>query len=36
MSKQIFINLAVSDLQKSFDLYTALDFTNNPQFLDHN
>jgi predicted lactoylglutathione lyase len=36
MSKQIFINLAVSDLQKSFDLYTALGFTNNPQFSDHN
>lgn len=34
MSKQIFINLAVSNLQKSFDLYTALGFTNNPQFSD--
>ncbi len=34
MAKQIFINLAVKDLQKSFDLYTALGFTNNPQFLD--
>ncbi len=34
MSKQIFINLAVKDLQKSFDFYTALGFTNNPQFSD--
>lgn len=34
MSKQIFINLAVKDLQKSMDLYTALGFTNNPQFSD--
>ena len=34
MSKQIFINLVVSDLQKSFDFYTALGFTNNPQFSD--
>lgn len=34
MSKQIFINLAVSDVQKSMDFYTALGFTNNPQFSD--
>jgi len=34
MAKQIFINLAVSDLQKSMDFYTALGFTNNPQFSD--
>jgi uncharacterized protein len=34
MSKQIFINLAVADLQKSMDLYTAMGFTNNPQFSD--
>ncbi len=34
MSKQIFINLAVKDLQKSMDLYTAMGFTNNPQFSD--
>ena len=34
MSKQIFINLAVKDLQKSLDFYTALGFTNNPQFSD--
>lgn len=35
MSKQIFINLAVSDLQRSMDFYTALGFANNPQFSDH-
>jgi hypothetical protein len=34
MSKQIFINLAVQDLQKSMDFYAALGFTNNPQFSD--
>ena len=34
MNKQIFINLAVKDLQKSMDFYTALGFTNNPQFSD--
>ncbi len=34
MAKQIFINLAVSDVQKSMDFYTALGFTNNPQFSD--
>ena len=34
MAKQIFINLAVKDLQKSADFYTALGFTNNPQFSD--
>jgi predicted lactoylglutathione lyase len=34
MAKQVFINLAVKDLQKSVDLYTALGFTNNPQFSD--
>ena len=36
MAKQIFINLAVKDLQKSMDFYTALGFTNNPQFSDEN
>lgn len=35
MGKQIFINLAVKDLQKSFNFYTALGFTNNPQFSDN-
>ena len=34
MAKQIFINLAVKHLQKSMDFYTALGFTNNPQFSD--
>lgn len=32
--KQIFINLAVKDLQKSMDFYTSLGFSNNPQFSD--
>jgi uncharacterized protein len=34
MAKQIFINIAVKDLQKSMDFYTAMGFTNNPQFSD--
>ena len=34
MAKQIFINLAVKDLRKSMDFYTALGFTNNQQFSD--
>ena len=34
MAKQIFINLAVKDVQQSIDFYTALGFTNNPQFSD--
>ncbi|MBY0328545.1 glyoxalase/bleomycin resistance/extradiol dioxygenase family protein [Patescibacteria group bacterium] len=34
MTKQIFINLAVKDIQKSMDFYTALGFSNNPQFSD--
>ena len=34
MAKQVFINLAVKDLQKSMDFYTAMGFTNNPQFSD--
>lgn len=34
MAKQVFINLAVKDLQKSMDFYTALGFTNNTQFSD--
>lgn len=32
--KQVFINLAVKDLEKSMNFYTALGFTNNPQFSD--
>lgn len=34
MNKQVFINLAVSDLERSMKLYTAMGFTNNPQFSD--
>lgn len=34
MAKQIFINLAVKDLEKSMNFYKALGFTNNPQFSD--
>jgi uncharacterized protein len=34
MAKQIFINLAVQDLQQSADFYKALGFTVNPQFSD--
>jgi predicted lactoylglutathione lyase len=36
MAKQIFINLAVKDPKKSMDFYSALGFTNNPQFSDEN
>lgn len=34
MAKQVFLNLAVKDPQRSMDFYTALGFTNNPQFSD--
>jgi predicted lactoylglutathione lyase len=34
MAKQVFINLAVKDLQKSMVFYTSLGFSNNPQFSD--
>jgi len=34
MTNQIFINLAVKDLQKSTDFYKALGFSVNPQFSD--
>lgn len=34
MPKQIFINVAVKDPQKSMAFYTAMGFTNNPQFSD--
>jgi uncharacterized protein len=34
MPRQLFINIAVTDLQKSMAFYTALGFTNNPQFSD--
>lgn len=36
MAKQIFINLAVKDPNKSMAFYTALGFKNNPQFSDEN
>lgn len=32
--KQIFINFAVTDVQKSMDFYSSLGFTVNPQFSD--
>ena len=32
--KQVFINLAVKDVEKSMNFYTRLGFTNNPQFSD--
>jgi uncharacterized protein len=32
--KQVFINLAVKDLNKSMDFYTQLGFSNNLQFSD--
>ncbi len=35
MAKQVFINLAVKDLQRSMDFYSALGFSNNPQFSDN-
>jgi len=34
MAKKIFINLPVADLQKAMSFYTAIGFTNNPQFTD--
>ncbi|TDL99539.1 MAG: glyoxalase/bleomycin resistance/extradiol dioxygenase family protein [Flavobacteriaceae bacterium] len=34
MSKQIFVNLAVKNVNKSMAFYTALGFENNPQFSD--
>ncbi|MGY3053264.1 putative lactoylglutathione lyase [Pedobacter sp. UYEF25] len=34
MKKEVFINLAVIDLKKSVDFYTAIGFKNNPQFTD--
>lgn len=34
MSRMIFINLPVADLKASMSFYTALGFTNNPQFTD--
>jgi uncharacterized protein len=34
MAKKIFINLPVANLQKAMAFYTAIGFTNNPQFTD--
>ncbi len=34
MTKQLFVNLVVSDVEKSMNLYTKIGFTNNPQFSD--
>ena len=34
MTKQIFVNLPVKDLNKSIDFFTKLGFTFNPQFTD--
>lgn len=34
MTKQIFINLAVEDVNRSMAFYTAMGFDNNPQFSD--
>ena len=34
MATKIFINLPVVDLQKAMSFYTAIGFTNNPQFTD--
>lgn len=36
MSKQIYLNLPVSDLPKSMAFFKALGFTNNPQFTSDN
>ncbi|MCE8021043.1 lactoylglutathione lyase [Halomonas sp. MCCC 1A11036] len=34
MSRMIFVNLPVTDLEKSMAFYEALGFTNNPHFTD--
>lgn len=34
MTRMIFVNLPVADLPQSMAFYTALGFTNNPQFSD--
>jgi uncharacterized protein len=34
MPKKIFINLPVAELQKAMAFYSAIGFTNNPQFTD--
>lgn len=35
MGKKIFVNVPVADLNKSIAFYSALGFTQNPQFSDH-
>lgn len=35
-NRQIYVNLAVEDLQRSIDFFTKLGFTFNPQFTDEN
>jgi uncharacterized protein len=36
MTRQIFVNLPVKDLNKSIEFFTKLGFTFNPQFTDEN
>ena len=36
MSRMIFVNLPVTDLQRSVDFWSGLGFTFNPQFTDEN
>jgi uncharacterized protein len=36
MTRQIFVNLPVKDLNKSIEFFTKLGFTFNPQFTDKN
>jgi uncharacterized protein len=36
MTRQIFVNLPVKDLNKSVEFFTKLDFTFNPQFTNEN
>lgn len=36
MSKQIFVNLPVTDLKQTMNFFSALGFTFNPQFTDEN
>ena len=36
MGKKIFVNLAVKELKRSVDFFTALGFSFNPQFTDEN
>ncbi|WP_125607165.1 VOC family protein [Lapidilactobacillus bayanensis] len=36
MTKMVFVNLPVSDMQRSIEFYTALGFKKNPDFSDAN